>query len=171
MSLQQLEDLELIKRLKYAYCRCIDTANIEELKTLLTEDASVNYQGGSYTFQTEGRDKIIEAIRYAFHADAIAVHNVNHPEIDFVSDSEATGIWYLKDWFLDLHHKIITDGTALYRDRYVKQNGRWLIAHASYTRLYEIVTPVTETPNITAHYLARHGQKLPAQASAALQRK
>ena len=171
MTLQQLSDLEAIKRLKYAYCRCIDTANIEELKTLLTEDASVDYRGGSYTFQTAGRDKIIEAIRYAFHADAVAVHNVNHPEIDFVSDTEATGIWYLKDWFLDLHHKIITDGTALYRDRYVKQGGKWLIEHASYTRIYEMVIPVTEAPKLTAHYLAKHGQKLPAQASEALQRK
>lgn len=171
MNLQQLIDLEAIKRLKYAYCRCIDTANIEELKTLFTEDASVHYVGGSYTFQTEGRDKIIEAIRYAFHADAVATHNVNHPEIDFVSATEATGIWYLKDWFLDLHHKIITDGTALYRDRYLKQDGKWLIAHASYTRIYEMVTAVTETPKLTAHYLATHGQKLPAQVSEALQRK
>ncbi len=171
MSVQQLEDLEHIKRLKYVYCRCIDTANLDELKTLFTEDASVDYIGGSYTFQTQGRDQIIEAIRAAFHADAIAVHQVNHPEIDFVSATEATGIWHLKDWFMDLHHKVITEGTALYRDRYVKQDGKWLIAHASYTRIYEIVTPVTERPNITAHYLGQHGKKLPAAGSAALPHK
>ncbi|TXH05981.1 MAG: nuclear transport factor 2 family protein [Nevskiaceae bacterium] len=156
-----LEDIELIRRLKYAYCRCIDTANLDELKTLFTEDASVRYQGGSYLFEAQGRDKILEALRYAFHAEAIAMHHVNHPEIDFVSPTEATGVWYLKDWFLDLKHKIITDGTALYRDTYVKQNGRWLIKRATYERIYEIVTPVTETPNITAHYLARHAAKQP----------
>jgi hypothetical protein len=27
--------------------------------------------------------------------------------------------------------------------------------------VFEIVTPFTEPPNITAHYLARHGRKLP----------
>jgi hypothetical protein len=157
-----LEDIEHIKRLKYRYCRCIDTANITELAELFTEDASICYVGGSYRFEAQGRDKIVEAIGFAFHAEAIAFHHVNHPEIDFVSATEATGTWYLKDWFLDLKHKIITDGSALYKDTYVKQGGQWLIKRATYSRIFEIVTPVTETPNITAHYLAQHGKKLPA---------
>lgn len=156
-----LEDIELIRQLKYAYCRCIDTANIAELRTLFTEDAAVCYVGGTYRFEAQGRDTIIEALENAFHADAIAMHHVNHPEITVTSPTEATGTWYLKDWFLDLRHRIITDGTSLYRDRYVKRDGKWLIQYASYERIFEIVTPVTETPNITAHYLAKHGKKLP----------
>jgi hypothetical protein len=40
----------------------------------------------------------------------------------------------------------------------VKQGGKWLIKRATYSRIYEIVTPFTETPNITAHYLAQHGK-------------
>src|SRR3546814_17944449 len=79
-----LEDLGLIKRLKYAYCRCIDTANFTELKDLMTEDSSVRYVGGSYVFEAQGRDTIIEALANEFHSEAIAVHNVNPPEIDFV---------------------------------------------------------------------------------------
>lgn len=157
-----LEDIELIKRLKYRYCRCIDTANLAELKELFTEDASVCYVGGSYRFEAQGRDRILEALEYAFHSQAIAFHHVNHPEIDVTSPTEATGTWYLKDWFLDLKNKVITDGSALYRDTYVKRGGPWLIQRATYERIYEIVTPVTETPNITAHYLAKHGKKLAA---------
>jgi len=156
-----LEDIEHIKRLKYRYCRCIDTANIAELKELFTEDASVCYVGGSYRFEAQGRDKILESIGFAFHSQAIAFHHVNHPEIDVTSPTTATGTWYLKDWFLDLKHKVITDGTALYKDTYVKKDGRWLIQRATYERIYEIVTPVTQVPNITAHYLARHGMKQP----------
>ncbi|MBV8062136.1 MAG: nuclear transport factor 2 family protein [Nevskia sp.] len=156
-----LEDLELIKRLKYAYCRCIDTANIKEVKELFTEDAGVCYVGGTYRFEAKGRDNIIQALEGAFHAEAIAFHHVNHPEIDFVSPTEATGTWYLKDWFLDLRHKIITDGSSFYKDRYVKRDGKWLIQYASYERVFEIVTPFEKAPNITAHYLAKHGKKLP----------
>jgi hypothetical protein len=156
-----LEDMELIRQLKYRYCRCIDTANVDELRTLFTEDAGVCYVGGSYRFEVQGREAICGAIRQAFHAEAIAFHHVNHPEITLTSPTEATGTWYLKDWFLDLRHKIITDGSALYKDRYVKRNGQWLIQFASYERIFEIVTPFTDAPNITAHYLARHGQKLP----------
>src|SRR3546814_2025388 len=66
-----LEDLGLIKRLKYAYCRCIDTANFTELKDLMTEDSSVRYVGGSYVFEAQGRDTIIEALANAFHSEAI----------------------------------------------------------------------------------------------------
>lgn len=156
-----LEDMELIRQLKYAYCRCIDTANIAELKDLFTEDASVCYVGGSYRFEAQGRDKILEALGYAFHSEAIAFHHVNHPEITLTSPTQATGVWYLKDWFMDLKHKIITDGSALYRDTYVKQDGGWRIQRATYSRIFEIVTPFTDAPNITAHYLAQHGKKLP----------
>lgn len=155
-----LEDLELIRRLKYRYCRCIDTANFDELQGLMTEDASVCYVGGSYRFEAQGRDAILAALSGAFHAEAIALHHVNHPEIDFVSPTEATGVWYLKDWFLDLKHKIITDGSALYRDTYVKRGSEWLIQRATYERIFEIVTPFEQAPNITAHMLARTGKKL-----------
>ncbi|HEU0196433.1 MAG TPA: hypothetical protein VFQ88_04345, partial [Nevskiaceae bacterium] len=48
-----------------------------------------------------------------------------------------------------------------YRDTYVKRGGRWLIQRASYSRIWEIVEPVTKRPNITAHYLAEHGRQLP----------
>ena len=156
-----LEDFELIRQLKYKYCRCIDTANVDELRSLFTEDAGVCYVGGSYRFEVSGREAICEAIAGAFHSEAIAFHHVNHPEIEMVSPTEARATWYLKDWFLDLRHKIITDGSALYKDQYVKRDGRWLIKFASYERIFEIVTPVTERPNITAHWLAKHGRKLP----------
>jgi hypothetical protein len=66
-----------------------------------------------------------------------------------------------KKRFRGLRHKIITDGSALYRDTYVKQGGQWLIKRATYERIFEIVTPFTEAPNITAHWLAKHGKKLP----------
>ena len=156
-----LEDIELIKRLKYRYCRCIDTANLAELKELFTGDASVCYVGGSYRFEAQGRDRILEALEYAFHSQAIAFHHVNHPEIDVTSPTEATGTWYLKDWFCDLRNKIVTDGSALYRDRYLKVGGEWKIAFASYERIFEIVTPFSEPPNLTAHWLGTHGRKLP----------
>ena len=157
-----LEDIEQIKRLKYRYCRCIDMANLAELRELFTADAGVCYVGGSYRFEVRGREQIIESIAMAFHAEAVAVHNVHHPEIDIVSPTEASGTWYLRDWFLDLRNQRITDGTALYHDRYVKQNGVWLIQFASYERIFELVSELKDTPNLTAHYLAKHGRKLPA---------
>ena len=162
-----LEDMELIRQLKYRYFRCIDTANIDELRSLFTEDADLCYVGGTYRAEVRGRDNILEFIANAFHAEAVAFHNGNHPEIAVTSANEAAGVWYLRDWFLDLRRKMSTEGTALYRDRYVKRDGQWLIQHSGYERIYEIVTEVKELPNITAHYLARHGRRLPDEAAQA----
>lgn len=156
-----LEDIEQIKRLKYRYCRGIDSADIDLLTSLFTEDASVLYVGGSYRFEAEGRSQILEALSQAFHSEAVALHNVHHPEIELTSETTASGIWYLKDWFCDLRHQIITDGSALYRDLYVKRDGQWLIQRATYERIFEIVTPFTEPPNLTAHLLGRQGRVLP----------
>lgn len=160
---QRLEDIEDIRQLKYRYCRCIDTANIDELRELFTEDASVLYIGGSYRFEAQGRDKILEAIAYGFHAEAAARHNVHHPEIEIISETEARGTWYLSDIFYDMRNRIITDGTALYKDQYVKTGAGWRIKRADYSRIYEIVTPMEETPNFTARYLADHGKQLPPE--------
>ena len=156
-----LEDIELIKRLKYAYCRCLDTANFTEMKTLFAEDASICYVGGRYRYEFKGRDKIITALENAFHSQAVACHQVHHPEIDVLSATEARGTWYLRDWFLDLKYKIVTEGSALYRDDYVKQDGRWLFQRATYERIFETMAEVTQLPNLTSHYLGKHGKRLP----------
>ena len=67
MSLR-LEDIELIKRVKYLYCRSLDTCDSSLAATLLTEDATIDYEGGTYHFKAQGRDAIVEALRQAFHA-------------------------------------------------------------------------------------------------------
>src|SRR5262249_61240514 len=88
-------------------------------------------------------------------ANAVACHTGHHPEIDVLSESSATGIWYLTDIFINLAEKLRTTGSALYRDKYVKAQGQWRIAESVYERLYEEVEPFTDAPKLTAHWLAR----------------
>ena len=154
-----LKDIEAVKRVKHAYFRCIDTANIEELKTLFHKNVEVYFIGGTYVWELRGRDEYIEAIAANFNSNVIAQHNGHHPEIDILSETEATGIWYLHDNFYrfgDMHYVC---GTALYRDRYVKEDGRWQIIESRYERLYEIDEVMTERPPVTAQYIAKTGRK------------
>ena len=58
MSLR-LEDIELIRRLKYKYWRCLDTGDIAGMREVFTEDVKVDYIGGSYRWQMAGREKIL----------------------------------------------------------------------------------------------------------------
>jgi len=156
-----LKDTEAVKRVKHRYFRCIDTANVTELAELLHEDVEVDLIGGTYRFQTQGRDNYVRMIGDAFHAEFIGLHNGHHPEIDILSETEARGTWYLSDIAVNLRDNMSTMGSSLYRDRYVKVDGVWLIRETRYERIVEIVERLEKRPNLTAHYLALHGKKLP----------
>jgi ketosteroid isomerase-like protein len=154
MSLR-LEDIELIRRLKYKYWRAIDTGDIAALREVLTEDIKTDYIGGTYRWQIAGREKVLASIAGAFNANAVAIHTGHHPEIDVLTETTAVGTWYLTDVFINLVEKKRTSGSALYRDRYVKTADGWRIGESVYERLYEEVEILTQLPQITAHYLAR----------------
>ena len=155
----RLEDIELIKQLKYRYCTAIDTCDTETFPTLFTPDVEVDYVGGSYRFQASGRDAVIGALTQAFHSRFLSSHTVHHPIIEVHDDDTADGRWTLVDYNIDFGHGMVTSGTSFYVDRYVKQNGAWRIRSSRYSRLYERVEPVEGTLNLTAHYLGEKGNK------------
>ncbi len=158
-----LKDIEAIKRVKHAYFRCIDTANIEELKSIFHKDVVVHFIGGTYEWTLNGREEYLEAIAANFNNEVVAQHNGHHPEIDVLGETEATGTWYLHDNFYRLWDLHFVTGTALYRDRYVKEDGRWQIRESRYERIYEIDHALVEPPPLTFHYLAKHGRARPGQ--------
>ncbi len=158
-DVQRLMDMEAIRQLKYAYFRCVDTCNLEELATLLHEDVSVHFRGGTYEWKFQGRQEYVNNIGAAFHREAVGQHNAHHPEIQMLSETEATALWYLADNMWILNHSAKTYGTALYRDCYLKVEGRWLIRETNYRRIYEINERLAESPHLSAHYLGEHGDE------------
>lgn len=164
-QVRELRAIEAIKQLKHAYFRCIDTANMAELKQLVHPEATTCYIGGSYRIELKNREEFLEMIASSFHAECVARHNGHHPEIHVQSDTEATGTWYLHDDFLNLRLMVRTEGTALYRDRYVKVDGRWVVRHQSYERIFERVEPIGKKPRLTVNTLAITGRRLPGKPS------
>ncbi len=156
--LVRLEDIEAIKQLKYRYFRSIDTADIATLAALLADDIAVDYQGGSYRWTVAGKDAILNSIAAGFHNRALAQHTGHHPEIEITSPTTATGVWYLTDIFTHLDTLDVTQGSALYRDTYAKQDGTWVIKTSSYTRIFETVDKIAHTPNVTFSLLAKTGR-------------
>ena len=156
-DIQRLMDIEAIKQLKHAYFRCVDTANLDELGTLFHENVQVRFKGGGYEWNLNSRQEYVDNIGMAFSKEAIGQHNAHHPEIQILSETEATGMWYLADNMWILNHNALTTGTALYWDRYEKVGGKWLIKETSYERIYEINQTLAERPNLGSHYLGVHG--------------
>ena len=156
-DIQRLMDIEAIKQLKHAYFRCLDSANWAEMAELFHEDVSVHFIGGSYEWQLQGRGEYLDAVSKSFHQQAIGHHNGHHPEIQILSETEATGIWYLADHMWMLNFDFHTTGTAIYWDRYEKVDGRWAIRDTKYRRLYEMNRQLGEKLPLSTHYLAEHG--------------
>ncbi len=58
MDVNDLIEIEAIKRVKYRYIRCLDQKLWDEMATCFTDDAIAAYSGGKYRY--EGRDAILE---------------------------------------------------------------------------------------------------------------
>jgi SnoaL-like domain len=101
-------------------------------------------------------------VRDGAHAEMVTQHNGHHPEIDVIDDRTATGIWYLSDYVLEFRRQQHIQGTAFYRDTYVKEaDGRWRIRRSEFERIWEISETIEKKPNVTYSYLATHGHRLP----------
>jgi len=158
-TLQQLSDLEDVRTLKHRYFRGIDTADASLLGTLFTADVSVDYRGGNYRVSLQGRNDMLEFLANSFHSGAIAMHHGHMPEITLTGANSAEGLWYLEDIFINLEQKTHTIGSAIYRDHYRREGDRWLIARTEYDRVFEMIRPLAEDAEITAHHLAKVGRK------------
>jgi hypothetical protein len=55
-----MEEIEAIKRVKYRYFRCFDTANVAAIADVFTEDVVITVLGGVYKFELQGRDAYLE---------------------------------------------------------------------------------------------------------------
>jgi SnoaL-like domain len=160
-QVQNLLDIEQIKKLKHRYFRCFDTADLAGLAEIFHPDVTLDVNGGIYKFRIEGRDKYLDLVREGAHAEMIMQHNGHHPEIEMLSPTEATGIWYLQDSVWEFRRKMHITGAAIYRDRYLKVNGTWFIKDIGFERIHEIVENIEQPPNVTFSYLATHAKKLP----------
>jgi hypothetical protein len=129
-------ELEAIRRLKYAYFRTLDLKQFDQLGMLLTEDATAAYEDAETSLA--GREAIVTWLTEALGGPEIVTeHHGHHPEIDFTSETTATGSWYLQDRVIVPSADLEIGGTAFYSDRYTKTEGGWRIAHTGYVRVFE----------------------------------
>jgi hypothetical protein len=139
-DLARLVAVDDICRLKYKYLRCLDQKLWDEIADCFTADAVAEYSAGSYRF--EGRDAIVDFLRTAMGSEQfLSSHRCHHPEIDFTSDTTATGVWALEDTVVHGEHNITIQGAAFYNDEYVRTDGGWQIARTGYRRTYEEIFP------------------------------
>jgi hypothetical protein len=147
MTPEDLVEIELIKRLKYRYMRCLDQKLWDELETCFTEDATAAYSAGHYS--VEGRTAIIDWLRTTMGSEGfLSSHRVHHPEIDLTGPGTATGTWALEDTVIIEEFGFSLRGAAFYTDQYVKQDGEWRIRATGYKRTFEEVFTRGDVPTL-----------------------
>jgi SnoaL-like domain len=147
VTVQELLEIEEIKRLKYAYMRCVDRKLWDEMATLFVPEATCSYSAGHYSH--EGRDAIVAWLRKGMDRPGFhSTHSVHQPEIRLTGPDTATGVWKLEDYVLDTDHDIVISGAAFYEDSYVKRGTRWLILHTGYERVFEQIESRKDRPSL-----------------------
>ncbi len=148
-----LQQIELIKRLKYKYMRALDLNNWRELAECFTEDAVSNYDNGKYSF--EGRQNIIDFLKqFMDRPTQVTQHHAHHPEIDLTSDTTAKGTWYLQDIVIDLDANTTLRGAGIYHDEYEKVDGEWKISLTGYIRTYEDIEERSDKTKLMTNMFA-----------------
>jgi hypothetical protein len=157
-TLQELSDFEDIRTVKHKYFRCIDTANTTELRTLFTDDVTVEFRGGDYKVKFQGLEQYVVFVANSFHSDCAGMHHGHMPEIKLDGD-KAEATWYLEDIFINLMDNTKTIGSAIYYDKMIRTKDGWKIYDTQYDRIMEVVRPFKDDEKITENYLSKHGLK------------
>ena len=149
-------DVAQIERLKYAYCRFLDTKDFASLCDLMVDDVTVTYGGGAITLT--GRADVQAYLTKAMgDPTMLTSHLVSCPEIEVDGDT-ATGRWALVDTVIVDTANIVIRGASTYEDRYVRTPDGWRIAHTGYKRLFEEMGPRPEGTRTTASYFGTDGR-------------
>ena len=127
-----LMEKQALKELVDTFSNLADEKKVAEQMPLFTPDAVVNtYIGGERVFAMSGRAEI----EHVFSTFLAPFHTVYHLNGQFtVSDLQAdsaAAITYCQVHLVEEKDgkNIMHSHSVRYNDRYVKQDGKWLIAH------------------------------------------
>jgi hypothetical protein len=150
MTLDELADVERIKRLKARYLRFMDQRRWDEWIDLFSDDATIRVTINDAQFCLwQGKAEIL-AGNSSHNTGNVSIHHAHTPDIEVIGAIRATGAWQLQDTYLRPGRK--DESFGYYEDEYVRIDGIWKIRSIT-CHLYpatamatgETVTPPTET--------------------------
>ena len=142
--------IEEIRQVKYRYLRCVDLKLWDEMEAVFTPGASADYgtHAAGRDLSLRGRDEIIGYLRENLGPEIITVHRCGQPEI-VIDGNAATGTWSFEDTVIATKFRVLIKGAAFYEDTYERgDDGRWRISHIGYTRIYETMNSLDDTPSL-----------------------
>ena len=135
---EKLLNIEAIRQLKARRLRAIDAKEWDVYTALHCADhVSDTYGGAVMASAVENTAKLAD-----FVAGMTTVHHVHSYEIEFQSDTEATGIWCMEDrlWWQQEGKEQNLHGFGYYHERYRKEGGVWKFCYRRLDRTKVILS-------------------------------
>lgn len=132
---EQLMDIENIKKLKAKYCYFMDSGRLDDLAELFTDDGVCEFGpkfGGTYAGRETIR-KFFKEVEGGVQPNTV-MHAVSNPIIEVDGDS-ATGKWYLQDYVVKGSEQPLRV-LAVYDEQYRRERGEWKIRLTKIDFLY-----------------------------------
>ncbi len=147
--MQQLLDIEAIKRLKARYFRTLDRQDWDGFASVFAADAVLDVPEAGLV--RNGRDEIATSVGKAL-TGAQTVHHGHMPEIELTGPDTARGIWAMADYVewpaSESGERVGFRGYGHYKEDYVREDGEWQIARTHLVRLR--VDPLEDPPGTAA---------------------
>jgi len=125
--LQNLEDIEAIKRLMYKYWRCLDQKIWAELPDCFAEDVIADY--GMPEWRKVGRQTLTDFLYGHDSSPEFQISHAGHnPEVTLLGPDTAQGYFKLHDWVV-IGGATVMRGFGQYDNRFARRDGRWQIQH------------------------------------------
>jgi len=143
-DLERLIAIEEIKRVKARYWRGVDKKDPAILRTVFADDAIIDFGENELDGDSGARPRPDPDTFVAYAMETLAafktIHHGHAPDIEFVSDDEATAFWPMEDniWVLpgaDLPFKYLR-GYGFYHDRFRKTVEGWRISYTTLERVH-----------------------------------
>jgi len=146
-QIARLTATDQIMQLKARYFRGVDSCDGDLVKTILAEDCVLDYIG-CCTDPATGRDfipamNVVLRGRASWRSDGlsglgiISVHQGHNFELEFTSDTTASGIWSMTDrlYFPPVNTFSLMTGYGHYHETYEKFADGWKIRTLRITRI------------------------------------
>jgi hypothetical protein len=125
MTVEELADIEAIKKLKSRYLRFMDQRRWDEWIALFAEDAAIRVTISDEEYCLwQGKKEILEG-NSSLNTGNTSIHHGHTPDIDLISEDRATGHWMLHDTYLRDSGR--SESFGYYEDEYVKIDGTWKV--------------------------------------------
>jgi len=161
--LGRLQVFEELRQLKASYFRCMDGRDWEGLREVFTDDAVFDMRDEVAALRASGYDlpedaglvtgrEAIVASMVRGTAGIVSVHLGHMPELTIDTADTASGTWALEDIMRMPEDSAVAEirGYGRYHENYVRSDGRWRIAHLTFTRTLRYVQMKDGTTSVYA---------------------